>query len=198
MDDEAYNRCIENLVEFIADVHAAEKDGRASPTDDKNKLNEAHKKLVKICAFLENTDTQSLLERLHNDREVLPVRTGLDGWPVHELAYDWRTYNGICSDIKSLAESAKIAADNLPNARIRNALKYAAQGLLHIRHRYGFSKPSRYNNDETVQLLANVCNRAEVVLSDEAYRQAIAVALNGFDPHYTEPWLRQIMGFEAR
>lgn len=185
-EDNDYERGIKRLIKMVQHVCEAEKEW--SPTPLK-------KDIEKIAATLE--ETARLLERdgcaqfdiefLHDERDI-PVRAiDLNGWPVENKTIIERpSYKAVTWYIRGLAESARVAADQLPNPREKRALKYAARGLLHLMHHCGRPCPSLYDNGAGVQEFKQICECAGMNLSVESYRGALAASLKNFDPYYTE------------
>ena len=124
----------------------------------------------------------SAIEYEHNRQAE--TDTGLDGWPIEPVSFDI-SYDGILFHMEALAESAKRASEGLPNSRTRQALPFAALGILLLRHENGFSALPRLTNDSPEVLeLGKVCNEAGIYLAPETYRNALSAALKIFDPQF--------------
>ncbi len=103
------------------------------------------------------------------------------------------TYEATLYHMRTLADSAKRAAATLPEPRLRPAVPFAALGLLHLRYRHGYSRPSLSNTSPEVSELERVCNAAGIFRSREALRNALSKELQTFDPCFIRPDIERII-----
>lgn len=189
---ECYERGIRKLIEKVSRIHKSEREKEWNSTAKRKAIEEIAKKLEETADLLTSGSAQFDIESFHDERGIPERAIGLDGWPVENEETDWPSYQSIKSDIRLLAESARQAAEQVPNSRKRFALSFAARGFLHLRHDYGFPPVAKYKDSADVIELERVCSSAGMVLSRESYLGALTDSLKTFDPHFTEPEYRPI------
>lgn len=111
-----------------------------------------------------------------------PGDTGLDGWPVPHDEVHWPGYEAIKWQMRTLADSARKAAADLPNARYKPELPYAALAMLNIRQDYDLPPATTYIDGEAVIELERIALEAGVEVSRASCQKALQVALKAFDP----------------
>jgi hypothetical protein len=189
-----YERGIGNLIKVVVRVHDASA-GKWSPTPLRHEISEIAIKLDKIADLLGHQGSaQRRIESVHDEPEARQI--GLDGYPIEESPLNTKagSYQETTWRIRWLADSAREAANRLPNPRQKRALPYAAMGLLHLRQRYDFPRPALSNNSEEVNELDRICRAAGIFLSRERLRGALAQALKEFDG-YVRPgyeWISEL------
>jgi hypothetical protein len=182
---EIYKRGIKKLVEIVSRIHSSE----WSPTESKRAIEKIAKKLKETAWLLDACGSaQCDIEILHNKRGIPEPVIGLDGIPIQQSPkWEWPSYRSIRQDIELLTESARLAAEQLPDPRKNRALEFAARGFLHLRHDYGFPPISLYNNSDDVIEFESICNSAKIFLSRERYRGVLSESLKTFDPYFLQP-----------
>lgn len=158
--DTEYELCIARLIEYVKRARLAP----WSPTPAKRAMTALSRKLEELANLLESDPYALSVEDFHNARAEPDFQTIKHG-------------------IHMLAESARLAADDLPNPREKPAIGIAAQGFLHIRHAYGLPQPALSNNSPGVLEFGQVCESAGIPLSPERLRGALAEAFNSFDKY---------------
>lgn len=181
---EIYERGIDKLIEIVSRIH----NSGWSPTESRKTIEAIAKKLEETAELLVSGSAQFDIETFHDERGIPEPVIGLDGYPIEQpTEWEWPSYQSIKWDIRLLAESARLATEQLPDPRKKPAQEFAARGLLHLRHDYGFQRVSLYDNGIDVIELKRVCERAGIVLSRERYRGLLAESLKTFDPYFIEP-----------
>jgi hypothetical protein len=114
-EDYDYKCGIKRLTERVKLMHEAEKE--LSPTPRKKDIEKIATALEKATGLLEaNGCAQFDIESFHDERDIPERGIGLDGWPiVKRPVIEWPSYKAITWHIRALAESARMAADQLPN-----------------------------------------------------------------------------------
>jgi hypothetical protein len=171
-----YERAILRLIERVRGMNEAPK----VVTLRRKKLMGFAKRLNDLASELDQPwAVQSDIECEH-DKEPAP-RIGRDGYPipVQRLGV---SYQATLMNMRLLADSAKRAADSLPNPRQRPVLPFAAMALLNLRYQHSFPRPVLSNESVDVHELQRVCNAAGMRLSPESFRNALSTALKRFDP----------------
>ena len=116
-----------------------------------------------------------------------PGDTGLDGLPVPHDEVNWPCYEAIKWQMRTLAESARKAAADLPDPRYKPALPSAALAMLHIRHDHGFPPATSYIGGEGAIELERIAHESGIAASRESCQKALQKALKEFDPQYRPP-----------
>lgn len=156
-----------------------------SPTPSRKECERVSKALNDVADLLNSTSEGMTIESKHKERGEPETTIGSDGWTITEKSdFDWPGYESIKWTIRDLAESAKQAAEALPNPRESPALPYAAMGLLYIRYHFGLQEPTSYIDGEGLSELEEIANKAGIYLSKESYSSALKKAKSKFDPHY--------------
>ncbi len=184
----AYEKAIQRMVKRVSQMAT----GDWTPTPTMKECLRVAKVLEDAANVLADTSAAADIERLHErlggpDYPDGPA-VGLDGHPVPHDEVDWPGYEAIKRQIRTLAESARKAAADLPDPRYKPALPAAALAMLHIRHDYDFPPPATYIDGEAVIELERIAHEAGIpVLSRDSYKKALEKALKKFDPRYRPP-----------
>ena len=104
---------------------------------------------------------------------------GADGHPIEGRP---RSVLQISDDLSKLAESTRLAIDELPRRRKKTALRLAALGYAHLAYEAGRSRPTSYVNGHDVQEIAQICKSAGLRLSDETIKNELGKQLEFFEP----------------
>lgn len=189
-----YERGINRLITRVKSIHEIETGKEWSSTKQKKDIEKIALELEKAAKLLAVVGTAQFDIEIFHDERGSPKRiVGLDGWPVEEKSpIDWPSYKSIYWNIRVLAESANLAAQQLPNPRKKRALEFAAHGLLHLRNYYDFPLPKLSDTGTDVQELKRVCESAGMCLSVERYRGMLSESLKSFDPHYMESYCYEL------
>jgi hypothetical protein len=182
--NEAYKRGLARLVERVRSL----KDPW-NTTVERKEVEKIAERLQEVAALLAASGfAQSHIEAVHAERGEPEVTFGFDGYPVTEEPFNFVSYLGTRLAIEELAASAREAADQFPDPRQKQALHFAATGLLHLRHVDGTTYPVLSNNSDDVIELEQLCKEAGIFLARETLRNALAHALKNFDPHCMGPF----------
>lgn len=184
-----YNEALAKLMKRVRQIHVNH--GAANVTTKKRELEEIATQLDKVIEVLERQGTaQSDIEELH-DRPPPPA-VGFDGYPVAVDDYG-ASYKGTIGYMRDLADSARRAANEMPDSRAKHALPFAALALLHIRYQHGFPRPAISVTSDDVVELKRVTTEAGIVLSDGRLSNALGAALREFDPHLLPYHIRELL-----
>ena len=182
--DSEYTRATEKLIARVCEIDRAE----WSPTPARQECVRVAKALNEVADMLAANTQWMMIEAVHKARGEPEVVTGLDGWPqTEESEYEWANYEAIKLQIRELAYSARLAAEELPDPREKHALPHAAMGLLHLLHWYGFPPATAYKDGSAVIELERIARKAGILRSREAYLKALKQCMKNFDGHYTPP-----------
>jgi hypothetical protein len=186
----AYTDRIARLAERVRAMNEAD----WSPTPKRREAEALAVRLVDLADYLDSAGTlQFDLEELH-DRPP-PSLVGEDGYPRPDgLAESLQcSYKATIWRMRDLADSARHLTDELPDPRRKAALPFAIMGFLHLRHRYGFPRPTLYAAGPAVAELAALVERAGIHLSVESLRNALSAGLKDFDPFLIPPGLHDYL-----
>lgn len=152
--------------------------GYWNPTPVRKKITEIVEQLEALAQRLQKgSSAHSAIEEVHRERYAV------------EGEAEWTAFNAAVGEIAALAESARAAADRLPEPRRRPHLPWAADCLLHLRYLHGFPLPMLSDKSDDVIELQDVLAEAGIVLSAVRVRNLLSVALKSFDPHLLPPGL---------
>jgi hypothetical protein len=181
-----YERGIFRLIEYVRQLSDT-----PSPTERRKAITAIADRLNAVLFDLETSGAaQGAIEDEHD--QVPWPEVGFDGLPIPVPNWDV-SYSATLGHMRALVDSAKRAADKLPNPRERNALPSAALGLLHLRIKHGFDRPRLSDTSPDVQELKRVCEAAGLFKSAETLRNALSKELQSFDPYYAPPWVDRII-----
>ena len=182
-----YERGISRLVDYVRQLSDT-----PSPTEQRRAITALADRLNDLLFDLETSGAaQGAIEYEHD--QAAPAEIDFDGLPTP--APKWGvSYSATLGHMRDLVSSAKRAADKLPNPRERNALPFAALGLLHLRIKHGFDRPRLSDTSPDVQELKRVCEAAGLFKSPETLRNALSKELQSFDPYFAPPWVDRIIG----
>lgn len=182
----AYEQGISRLIEYVRQWSDT-----PSPTARRKAISALADRLNDLLRELETSGAaQGAIEDEH-DQEP-PPEVGFDGLPIP--APKWGVcYSETLQHMWDLVDSAKRAADKLPNPRKRKSLPVAALGLLHLRMTHGFDRPRLSDTSPDVQELKRVCEAAGLIKSAETLRNALSKELQSFDPYYAPPWVDYVL-----
>lgn len=184
----SYEIRIQRLIEIVKRIHENE----WSSTDRKKAIKTIANKLKETADLLRLCGSAQQDIELFHDECVTPAQvTGLNGLPIEQDSVN-PSYRSIQQYVQLLAKSACLAAEQLPAARTKNALKFAARGLLHLRYDYDFPQVSLYDNSEDVIELERICKQLGIHLSRERLRGALSESFKTFDPRFMEAGFEQI------
>lgn len=159
-----------------------------SPTPSRKECERVAEALERVADLLATTPESQRIESAHEARAEPETITGLDGFPVkEERDEDWISYEMMKWKIRDLAESARAAAEELPDPREKHALRHAALGLLHLRSWHGMPYATEYIDGPVNIELEQIAVHAGIILSRAAYLKALKEALSTFDRHFTPP-----------
>lgn len=184
----AYEKAVQRMVKRVSQM--AKRDWTPTPTV-KECLRVA-KVLEDAADVLADTSAAADIERMHErlgdpDYPDGPA-IGSDGYPAPYDEVDWPGYEAITWQMRTLAESARKAAADLPDPRYKPALPAAALAMLHIRHDHSFPQTTSYIDGEGVIELERIALDAGIPpLSRDSYSMALKQALKKFDPRYRPP-----------
>lgn len=179
-----YEKAITKLVARVRLSHETE----WSPTESRKECERVAKALEKVADMLSTTSEEMRIEAVHQQRGEPETFTGIDGLPQQtQSKIEWPGYQAIKWQIRSLAESARMAADELPHHNEKFALRHAAMGMLILRHFYDFAPATFYKDGEAVIELERIAELAGIFLTREAYLKVLKETIKKFDPHYTPP-----------
>lgn len=130
---------------------------------------------------------------IEDEHDKAPPRfIGLDVCPKPTEDFS-SSYKATLMHMRALADSANRSANSLPNPRKRPALPFAAMGLLHLKVWHDL-KIGPIDVDSPVVLeLEEICKPARIVISGEAFRNALAEQFKLFDRHYFPPGIWEII-----
>lgn len=173
-----YEDGIAALIRRVKVMHSA----GWSPTPQRKAAEAIAAKLSEAADLLDAQGVAQFdIENAHDEPE--PVGIGPDGMP--QPAQSWGcSYKATVMHMRSLAETARRVADELPSPQKKHAAPFAALVLLHLRYRHGFPRPSTYAQGAEVAELGRVLEAAGIVLSEERRHNILSDALKTFDPHY--------------
>jgi hypothetical protein len=120
------------------------------------------------------------------------LRLGPGGYPI-PVPRLGVSYAATLWHMRLLADSAKLAADSLPNSRVRTMLPLAAMALLHLRFMHGLPEPKLGNKSADVQELKSIFDAADVPRSLDALRGALSIAAKKFYPFVFPPGVWEII-----
>ncbi len=180
MDNKEYQQGIARLVLAVRGRHVP-----LNTNSERKKIETFAERLDSLVQDLNTKGTaQTSIQQAQNDNK----KTGLNGYPMEDTSYV-----EILGDMKLLAESARWAADRLPDSRRKLALPFAAMGLLHLAYMHGQDRPKLHNESPTVIELESICQQCGIVLSRETLRAALSFALENFEPAFTTEY-QDILG----
>lgn len=181
-----YEQGVQRLIDRISAM-----DNGWSPTPLNKEMKALSKRLNELADDLDGASfAWSEIEAEH-DKEPLK-EFGTDGLPV--AVENWHcSYQATLGHMRALADSANRAADGLPNSRVRHALPFAAMGLLHLKVWHGQQIGSIDVDSQVVVELESICQAASIVISREAFRNALITQRNQFDPHVYPPGIFEII-----
>ena len=145
-----------------------------SPTDEQRELNKLAEQLKLAADQLEFGAVWQSIEEVH-DAQWAPGST-----------------KDAIGRMRQLEESARRAAENLPNSRARPRLPWAALVFLHVRHRHGLEPLRLYDKHPAVLEFAALLTDAGATRAPETTRGLLRDALRAFDPHMPPAGLEDI------
>lgn len=162
-----------------------------NPTSERKEITGFLRRLEDFVNDLEGGGLACFDIEDEHDKAPSPL-IGLDGYstPVPDFSC---SYQATLMHMRALANSAKRAADNLPNSRRRFALPFAAMGLLHLKAWHGHKAVVITVLSADVAELQTLCMAAGIFVSDEAIRNALRIEFNQFDPHYYPPGIWEVI-----
>lgn len=171
--------------------------GPWSPTALRKECLSIARRLTDLADDLDGASSAwSEIEDEH-DKQPPPL-VGRDGYPIPQ-SYASCSYQATVLDMRALAESAKRAAENLPNSRERFALPFAAMGLIHLKVWHGQDvlpidvlKPIVEELQEICEAACIKSNRGES-LSGEALRNELRKQWGKFDRCYFPPGIWEVV-----
>lgn len=176
--DDTYERGIERLIACVENQNTTDRK-KISFAGLSAELNDAAQRIDTLAAWLNDGGAaQAFLQEQHEERSRLTPRADR---PPNYLTVRW--------GLLALADSARAAADSLPDARKQNALPTAALGMLYLRHRHRIALSSKPLSDTSreVKELCRICRKAGMWLTAETVRGALSKALREFDPQWPPP-----------
>jgi hypothetical protein len=197
-DEAAYQaralRLVRRLQQMAPVPGGEAKRGRAHVTRQHAEIAAFAVKLTSLADELDRlTAVTSAIEDAH-DRVVDLNFVGAGGSVSTErVPRSFSTFKGAVLEMRQLAESAKIAAGELPDSRQRLDLVFAAEVFLHLRCRHGFPRPSLYDDGPDVQALRKLLQDAGIPLSAARVRGLLSGALKDFDPHLIPDYVDEIL-----
>lgn len=162
-----YEEAIARLVERVRRGVKAEKDW--SPTPLKKELESMERQLRTLAGRIHSKGGWSEIEEAHGHLWAAPGESA---------------HTAIQASIRSmldLAESARYAADILPNPRERPALPDAAMLFLHVLQTYGKHRPTLYDEAPEVKAFEQLLADAGAPRSIVTVRNLLSTALKKFD-----------------
>lgn len=187
-----YDAAIAKLVARAMPMQAAE----YTPTPERKALEGIAEQIEELVERLRDAGSvQHSIEAHHNERVREQGRLVRIGFAQQlGVQSDFAQTLGVMYD---LAMSAREAAEILPDAREKTALKFAASAFLHIRYRCEFQLPRFSNTSDDVrdfgEVWAKICKCAEPPLSPERLRGALKSAFDEFDPNFVPPGVDEII-----
>lgn len=164
---EAYRGARARLVAWVRRSLSASKEW--SPTPLEQELRDLRSQLVALADRAEFGPAWSELEEAHGEAfaegtqaPAAVIKTALQG-------------------LRELAESARAAADRLPDPRRRSAVDHAALLFVHLHRMYGFDRPALSNKSAAVADFQSLLAEAGRPLSPERARGLLTTALRQLD-----------------
>jgi uncharacterized protein with von Willebrand factor type A (vWA) domain len=102
-------------------------------------------------------------------------------------------YRVAIASIDRLAQAAQRAAEALPPAQTRPAVRNTVQVLLHMAVLEGHPRPKISDSDPFVQGALDLLEEAGVHVTPDAVRKALSAALRTFDPHLPPPGVDEFL-----
>jgi hypothetical protein len=189
-----YERAVARLIERVRLMHKSD----WSPTPRRKEIEEMASRIHGLAELLDKCGlAQADIENRHNEKGQPVRRVGTDGLPVtHDADISFQSYKAIIWSLRHLADSAREAAEAMPDPRKKLDIEFAALGFLHLRSQYGFRRPFLSNSSEDVaefgRIWAAICDVEEPPLSPERLRGVLAIALEQFDPHFLTPGIDEL------
>lgn len=187
-DNAPYYKLEESLQNLSLRVRAMNESG-FNPTPKRKSLEELAEQLELTADMLDSEEWIFLESEFDKDP---PPDIGIDGWPIKSEVNNYGRFVSTIHRLRDLASVAKAEANSLPDPRARPAIPYAALCTLHIMYQCGLDRPAKSDNSEGVELLRRVCESANIHRSNEVYRNALARALEEFEPLAWPPGLEDL------
>lgn len=133
----------------------------------------------------------SAIEDLQRQIEDSPQAWALEDF--HEQRQNPQAFEVAMHHLSDLAESARLAAEQLPRPQSRPALAFAAACWVHFRSFETNGPPSLTDTGADVAELTALCREAGLLRSDASIRSALSRAVKSFDLHYPSDELRAFL-----